>query len=211
MRYLLNLLLVCMLVSIVQAEEKFIVPAEIRYKEAPAKVNEEARQALKKLFTVKTSDQTVLSLFETNALICGPGLWRTIRSDPALAKIEKGIVEFQMPVLDHAGNISRMDKLEGKLFQSPDEVLLFWRAFCRRTDFTELNIRRLSPKELSIFWAMIPFDITEPLFILESGKHKILAVFTSPDKLKVSWIDDYQNISPRKDEVPNKPGAADGK
>jgi len=197
--------------GLVHAEEDLIVPEGIRYKKAPVKANEEAKQALKKLFSGKATDQDVLSLLENKTLICGPGLWRDIKKDRTLSKLDKGKVAFQMPVLDNAGNISRMDKHEGKLFQSPDEVLAFWKAFSRRTDFTDLKVRKLNPEELKIFWAMIPFDITEPLFILESKKHKVLIVFTSPEKLKIMWIDDYQNITFKKDKSPNKTDAGDGK
>jgi hypothetical protein len=74
---------------------------------------------------------------------------------------------------------------EGNVFHSPDEVLAFWKAFSLRTDFTDLKIRKLNPEELKISWIMIPFDIDEPLFILDSRNHKILTAFTSPSDLKV--------------------------
>jgi hypothetical protein len=84
-------------------------------------------------------------------------------------------------------------------------VLLFWRAFSARTDFSGLKIRKLNAEELKIFWAMIPFDITEPLFILESEQHKLLVVFKAPDELRIAWIDDYQNVALKPQR--NKPAA----
>ena len=203
MRPLLILLLACMFVSVAHAEENVVIPKGIRYKKAPAKVNQEAKQALTKLFSDKTTKQDVLSLFETTTLICGPGLWRNIKTDSTLAELKVGKVLFAVPVLDDRGKKIRTDKQEGKMFQSKDEVLAFWKAFSERSDFTNLKPRKLNPEELTIFWAMIPFDITEPLFILESKKHKILVVFTSADELKISWIDDYQNISVKKHKSPD--------
>ncbi|MCF6311580.1 MAG: hypothetical protein L3J39_03930 [Verrucomicrobiales bacterium] len=211
MRYLLNVVVVCMLTFVAHAEEESVIPKGIRYKKAPAEVNKKAEQVIKRAFSLKATDQNILSLFESKTLICGPSLWHELKKDKVLSKLDKGKVVIQTPVLDNNGNISRMEKREGKLFQSPDEVLAFWKALSLRTDFTELKIRKLNPKELRIFWTMIPFDITEPLFILESKKHKILTVFTSPDKLKIMWIDDYQNISFTKNKSPNKSDAGDGK
>ncbi len=180
------------------AEDALVIPEGVRYKKASDKTNDEAKQILNKLFSHEATDQDVLSLVENKALVCGPGLWRDIKGDSAMSKIETGIVSFEVPVLDGAGKITRIDKYEGKLFQSADEVLLFWKAFSNKNDLTGFRIRKLNPVELKIFWAMIPFDITEPLFILESKEHKLLTVFESPDKLKVSWIDDYQHLSTEK-------------
>ena len=121
--------------------------------------------------------------------------------DTTLSKIETGTVMFQIPVLDNRQEITQTQKTSGKLFQLPDEVWVFWNAFVKRTDFTDLKIRKLNPFELEFYWAMISFDITEPLFILESKRHKILTVFTSPDDLTIVWIDDYQNCSFGKGEM----------
>jgi hypothetical protein len=41
---------------------------------------------------------------------------------------------------------------------------------------------------------MYPFDLQEPLFILESKERKILVLFTSPEDLRILWIDDYQEM-----------------
>ncbi len=211
MKYLLNVLFFCIITFAVHAEEKMIIPNGIRYKAAQDKVNKEAIQLLKKLFSGTATDQDVLSLFENKTLICGPGLWHDIKTNEAMSKINTGKGVFQMPVLDDNGKIIRMDKLEGKLFQSPDEVLAFWKAFTQKTDFSDLEIRKLNPDELRIFWAMIPFDITEPLFILQSRKHKILAAFTAPDKLKIMWIDDYRNMSFKKEKNSGSPDAGSGR
>jgi hypothetical protein len=158
-----------------------------------------------------SKDDDVLSLFETKLLTCGPGLWRDIKKDGALSKLDGGKAVFNLPVRGADGSIVRTDKLEGKIFQSPAEVLAFWKAFKQRTDFTDLKIRKLNQEELKIFWAMIPFDITEPIFVLDSKKHKILVVFTSPEKLKIMWIDDYQDIRFRDQTSSKKPEAGDGK
>lgn len=177
-----------------ESEEKVVVPDGVTYKVASTEVNEAAKRVLKRLFTPSASRGDILELFENGALICGPFLWREIKTDAGLSKLTLGRTQFQMPVVDSTGEVVRMNAAEGKLFQKAEEVELFWRAFVKRTDFTKMTIRKLNPEEMTAFWAMIPFDIAEPIFILASDKHKVLVVFTSAEELKIMWIDDFQNL-----------------
>ena len=180
------------------AEKPPVIPQGIKYIKTSEKINQDAVQILKKLFSGKATDKEVLSILENNTLWCGPYLWNQIKNDKAMSKLKKGKVNFRAPLLDNDGNIIRMEKYEGKLFQSKDEVLAFWKAFSNKIDFSDLKVRKLNPKELKIYWAMISWDITEPLFILESKNHKILVVFTSPNELTITWIDDYAIDSHKK-------------
>ncbi len=184
-----------MIVVVAQAEEPVVIPEGIRYKTASDGVNEKAKQVIYKLFSAKATDQVVLSSLHSKFLICGPGLWVNIENDKNLSQVDTGNVNFEIPVLNSDGQVTRVDKLQGKVFQSPDEVLLFWKAFSHGTRVSEFKIRKLNTEELQIYWAMIPFDITEPIFILESKEHKILTAFGSSGDLKVMWIDDYKNLS----------------
>jgi hypothetical protein len=182
------------------AADELIIPEGIRYRKTTDEGNRLAKARLTKFFHAKAKKKNILSLFENKVLICGPALWLEIKDDKSMSKIEKGNVTFQMPVINDKEEIVRMEKASGKLFQSPDEVWSFWAAFVKRTDFADLEIRKLNPLELRIYWSMIPYDITEPLFVLESKKHKILTVFTSTNDLKIAWIDDYQNVSFKKEK-----------
>ena len=195
MKHLLFVLALLISAAAIRADDSIKIPAGIRYKQASAKINEDAKELLRNKFSAEVEDKEVLSLFE-EMVICGPGLWRDVKQDESLAKLDKGKIHFQVPVRGADGKVVRVDKLEGKLFQSADEVLAFWKVFVKHTDLSNLKIRKLNVEELRLFWAMIPFDITEPLFILESEKHKLLVVFKSPgadkasEKLKIMWIDD---------------------
>src|SRR5207248_2125364 len=116
-------------------------------------------------------------------LICGPALWSAVKSDPTLAALPAGNVTIVVPVLGADGKPSRNQRMEGKLFQSDKEIVAFWKAFTAQGDFTDLKVRKLTTEELRLFWAMISFDITEPLFVVEGPKQKILVAFTSPDHM----------------------------
>jgi hypothetical protein len=178
-----------------------VVPEGVRYERASEKVNELARQKIQKLFTAKATDAEVLSLFDNKLLICGPTLWMQVKKDPAMAQIKAGEVGLRVPIFDAKGAKIRTDRLEGKLFQSKEQVLGFWKVFAKQADFTDLKIRKLNPTELSVFWSMISFDITEPIFIVEGKRQKILLSFASSEDLKVSWIDDYQKARLQQDDV----------
>ncbi|MGB5137922.1 MAG: hypothetical protein WBP29_05270 [Candidatus Zixiibacteriota bacterium] len=176
------------------SEEKVVVPDGVKYIEASAEANEAAKKVLKRLFKPTASRNDILELFENGALICGPYLWRDIKSDEALSKLEFGKTQCHMPIVNSSGKVIKVNEAEGKLFQKAEEVEIFWRAFIKRTNFTKMTIRKLNPEELTAFWVMIPFDIEEPIFILESDEHKIRVAFTSAEKLKIMWIDDFQNL-----------------
>jgi|GEM_PF-824097 len=165
------------------AKQAFKVPEGVKYKEATAAVNEQAKQLLLKKFSAKSTDKDVLSIFTTK-LICGPGLWSEIKDDKEMAKLTKGNVNIHVDA----------QTLDGKLFQSPEEVMLFWKAFVKVVDTGSFKVRKLSEEEIKIFWAMISFDIEEPLYILESPQHKILVDFVSDGGLKIMWIDDFQGL-----------------
>ncbi len=68
-------------------------------------------------------------------------------------------------------------------------------------------IRKLGPDELSLYWAMIPFDIQEPIYILEAGdKRFLLNLIADKDKFSVMWVDELSKIrieSPKAFNVTN--------
>lgn len=159
------------------------MPAGVRYKEATAAVNEQAKQLLLAKFSAKATDKDVLSLF-TSKPVCGPGLWKQIKNDKEMVKLTKGNVSLHVDA----------EVLEGKLFQSPEEILLFWNALLPVVDTSNFKVRKLSEEEIGIYWAMISFDIEEPLYILESPQHKILVNLVSDQGLRIMWIDDLQGL-----------------
>ena len=104
----------------------------------------------------------------------------------------EGKVTIMVPVLDGEEKPSgQSSKLKGQLLQTDQEVLSrSGKPSHRHAGFTDITIRKLTSKELELYWAMISFDITEPVFMVEGNKHQILVQFTSPENLRVTWIDD---------------------
>jgi hypothetical protein len=166
------------------------VPAGVTYKPASAEVNAKATELVKRTLVANATDDQVMSLFGGKALICGPGLWLDVHADPALAKLDGGDVRIIVPITPSDGSPPHDQTLHGKLFQSRADVLAFWHALVARSDLTAVTVRKLTADELKLYWAMISFDITEPVFVAEFGGRRLLLQSSSPDDLRVTWVDD---------------------
>lgn len=164
-----------------------VVPEGVVYELATAEENRAAIEKLTKAFLAP--DGAVVSEDLCGpTLICGPGLWASLKQDAELKKIETGVTSFRVPAGD------QVQVFEGKLLQTQQEVATFWRAFARRFDRDPTAIvRRPTAEELSLYWAMTPYDITEPVFVIESRGYSLF-VDLSGDDTKIVWVDDYKKM-----------------
>jgi len=164
-----------------------VVPNGVVYKKAGAEQNRKALEKLSQMLRVTDRNDVSDELF-CRILICGPGLWRNIKGDAEMSAITSGVTRLKVPTG------KGVQELEGKLFQSKEEVAAFWKSFLRHYKLdSKAVIRRPSAKELTLYWAMIPYDIVEPIFMVENENATLLAQFSAED-LKIGWIDDYKNM-----------------
>jgi hypothetical protein len=164
-----------------------VIPAGVVYKTATAEAN---RAAIEKLMAAFLSPDGAVASEDLcgQTLICGPGLWASFKDDTELQKIETGVTSFRVPTGD------QVQVLAGKLLQTEAEVATFWQAFARRfRPEPGAIIRRPTAEEISLYWAMIPYDITEPIFVIESPRY-VLLVALAGDDAKILWVDDYKNL-----------------
>lgn len=167
---------------------KIVVPEGVTYKKTTSEENRKAIEKLSNAFLATDAKNDLPTDLFAEAMICGTGLWRNIKADPEMKKIDHGQVQINVPT--KAGK----QALEGKLFQNKEELAAFWRAFRRKYKFdAKATIRRPTAEELELYWAMIPYDITEPIFIVESPDAILLAHFMAKD-LKIAWIDDFKDM-----------------
>ena len=158
------------------------IPHGVRYKYATDEVNRQAEVELLKSFG-SGADSAVIG----SRVIIGPSLWRTLATDTGLARIEKGAVAFKVPTRDASGNVIRTREFQGKLIQSPQDAQTLYRALAAMTGGKPLNVRKLRPAELSYYWALISWDIEEPVFALETGTTTLLLQL-GPDR-KLMYVD----------------------
>jgi hypothetical protein len=177
---LIKMMAVCILsAGCFAADDDPKIPNGVHYKTAPDDVNEAARKKLEKIFIGKPTDAEVLALFEQKVVICGPGLWQTIKDAPEMAKLENGNVKMVVPVLDKQGKTKRTYEMAGKLFQSDDEILAFWKVFTARAPISDFRIRKLTSDELTLYWSMISFDRGAGIYYSKQRPQNTFAIYVA--------------------------------
>jgi hypothetical protein len=182
-----NLMLVLMLVATFSASAfSDEIPSGITYVKAPDEINMKAQKKLEELFAktpVRLDD-----LFDSN-VTCGPFLWAQIKDTETLRNLKILKAQIVIPLRDGG-----RQTLEGAVFRTEEQRFALCRAI---EDYlgsgNPYQIRRPNAEELSIYWAMIPFDITEPIFVAENSEHKLLMHFMN-DRT-VFWVSDLQGVS----------------
>jgi hypothetical protein len=173
------------------ADEDMSVPRGVVYKKASKAINDKAREKIKTLFS--HGPEADLQAVFRQMLICGPFLWKEIKDEPEMRAIKTGRAMLKIPQYE-GGKVTGIVEKEGKLFQGKEQVAAFWKAFTRKHDLKgELRVTKLAEKDLQTYWAMIPFDIEEPIFIVECGAHRFLMDF-GRESMKVVWIDRYDTV-----------------
>ncbi|HKC67855.1 MAG TPA: hypothetical protein VKG26_06460 [Bacteroidia bacterium] len=157
------------------------IPEGVRYKPTTDKVNQKAEQLLRKELGPKPS----YKLF--NIMLCiGPALWDIYKEDTALSNIEGGNLQLQEPVYDK--NHKQIDTIIkiGKFIQAKPDFKKVWDRLRKECDGQELIFRKFKRDELTYFWSVIPYDIEEPVFIVETKLHTYIIDI---DNNKLVWLD----------------------
>lgn len=165
-----------------EASDRPNVPEGVVYHETTAEKNAKAKAAVLKAFT----SESLHELFGTK-VVCGPALWHAIKSKPEINSLQPADTVFNIPITagPRAGS---MQQLRGALFQTDAEVSALAKALATMAA-SDIHVRKAGADELSLYWALIPYDIEEPLFIVETGGLRFL-IDMSADDHKVFWIDE---------------------
>lgn len=172
------------------AEGDPVIPSGVRYKPIDGKLNEKIRSDLSGNFA--DGPAGVMTLFQ-QPCICGPAYWSIIktRSD---AKFKNPIPSsFKIPNT----TTGKTNELKGATFKNYDDLAILANMFANDVGSNPV-IRKLYPQEISLFWAMIPFDIEEPLYILENkNRHFLLclSIDKTTGKYFPFWIDEISSYS----------------
>jgi hypothetical protein len=156
------------------------IPEGVIYKAAPESVNAAAKSALQ---TSLASDSFPEEIFG-DVMVCGPMLWKALK--PSADKVLLGAKPVMALITDpesiHA---------EGKRIMSADERKAFWSLW--RNKYPALKnatIRKARADELSFYWATIPFDIEEPLFVVDTNSERfIVHLLNKQQKITLFWIE----------------------
>jgi hypothetical protein len=148
-----------------------------------AETDGRARQAIKDAFAGGAPQ--VLAIM-TGAVTCGPGYWSVLKKDPAIAAASP------IPTYFKVSNTltGEVQSLEGATFkETPGRKALADRL---ASDIGKApSIRKLHADELQIFWAMIPFDIEEPIYICEANDKRFLINLRQENgQVTIFWVDE---------------------
>ena len=140
----------------------------------------------KELFQAEITSPKYL-LFD-KMLYIGPILWSRLKKDSTINKISGGNLQLLTPFYDDKGKLVEEKIIQGKLIQSKEDYKIIWNYIIKELAQAPVSYRKLSSKELSYYWAIIFFDIEEPIFIVENSKIKLLVDMKSD--LNLLWLDE---------------------
>jgi len=180
--------IICLLaVVLVTAYSASVVGSEIVYKTASVEANELAMQTAERLF--RSTDPVQLEDL-AGRIICGPGLWRMIKDVPIISELDP--VGATSVVDAGAG---RFQEFEGALFQTEEQRTVLIDVVRHILNDTEFQIRKPDERELRVYWSLIPYDIEEPIYILDNGERRLLVDFVVGDEsARLFWIGDMSQF-----------------
>ena len=154
--------------------EKIKIPQGVVYNYCTDNINNVAIKNIKSCLGQKDD----YSIIQGNLTI-GNQLWSRFRNIETIKAIKTG-----KNVVFHIDDM----EVEGKMYQNTEDSKIVWDEL-RKEITVNYVIRKANEVELKYYWSTIAFDIDEPLFILETQKHKYI-VNLSKDDLKLFWLDE---------------------
>jgi hypothetical protein len=171
------------------------VPSGIRYKYANAETNKESERIISILLEGSV-DAALINDVLSGPVICGPYIWYRLKDYAETSNLSHSFSPSSIPIYKN-GKIDKYIVMEGRLLRTTEDGNIFWEIFKKHyLQKQKFHIRKLTPEELSELWAMIAWDIEEPIFIAENGNTKILFHFGQKNgKMNLFYIDDFSDVN----------------
>ena len=159
------------------------LPKNIKYIDANTSINKKVKLSIRKVF----SSHDTFSLF-SKRVVCGPGLWSLIKKNQLISNIKLADVKFHLPVVS-SNKEGKIQLFKGALFQTDRERSIL-ATILNKLPIKSIKVRKINKKEAEIYWALIPYNIEEPVFIVEYGDKLRFLVDLDTEKNKIFWIDE---------------------
>jgi len=154
------------------------IPEGVHYKRAKPSVNSKFVRDLAAVLAGKISDDKVLS-YCSDVIVCGPRLWPNIlKIDPHAGGQH---VTFMIPHPD-----GQAQRLEGRRLRSNKDRFSFILTLQAMASLAPSKIRPLKRTEIAYYWAIIPYDIQEPIVAIEN---KQLTLLVDGGQGKIFFVD----------------------
>ena len=115
--------------------------------------------------------------------ICGPQLWNFITKSNIANKITGIRVNFNIP--KGTGYVTS----QGRAIQKREEFTLIWNLLFKGASMDNFKIRIPNEKELAYYWSIIPYEIEEPIFVVEYSGLNILVDFVGTSLLHMGLFE----------------------
>lgn len=165
------------------AQDSLVVPKGVVYNRASAEENALARANLLRELTPANAGYSLFA----GVVFIGPKLWSDLGRNAKAGAIRNGNVTIRVPVLNN-GKPVRYEEMTAKVLQTPADFRTVWDLLIKDIRIDSVKIRKPRPEEISYYWSIISFDIKEPVFVIETGKHNILVDMGGKTN-QVFWIE----------------------
>jgi len=165
------------------------IPPGVHYKKASPEVNAKFSKMLSDLLADKIPDDKLKECI-SDIVICGPMLW------PSVSKIEGDTAggkptTFYVPTKGG----SKPQVLHGKAFTTLKDRLNFLETIQAIASLSPMKVRPLTKDEIQYYWAIIPYDISEPILAAQSNK---ITLFFHASEGKIMFVDIPGSTKPSK-------------
>jgi hypothetical protein len=143
-----------------------LIPTGVVYKTADDQSRKNAAAALRKLTSGGFREVALYG----EPTILGPNLWQTLKNDSAVTAIEGPSIVF----IDPQTNATR----HGRRIAGEDQRKQLNDALRTLFGGKAIRIRAATSRELSVYWGVIPFDIEEPVVVIDDGTYALLFDFS---------------------------------
>lgn len=164
----------------------------MNYKKVPGSINKKAEDLLRTLLDPRVSDETIGKSL-SKLVVCGPGLWKGVKGAAPLSLHKSKPVSFVVPTG------SGMKQFDGKGVQESQAKIDFWEmilAYDLKFQHKR-TIRKATAEEISYYWAIIPYDFEEPLYVVDYVKMQFIFDFSLDEGVpRVMFVEIVGGIDP---------------
>ncbi len=150
------------------------------YRRAPDDINRKAKDKLERVLSTKSVDVDTDQLF-AGGVVCGPSLWEALSQ----MKLDSAVS------MDLVMKLPKVSTRQAKFFKTSSQKRAFWNAIIEKIKGdNSIFVRGATRAEIDYYWATISFNITEPLFIVDIGKSRVLFNFLVKNgEPQIFWMD----------------------
>ena len=160
--------------AIGQQVDSVNIPKGVVYKYCDPAIVEKAKELILKELGSAPSYK-----LNSGVMFVGPTLWKRYKNIPALGNIPGGNVTINF----------NKEQLSAKMTQDAEGFEKIWTQVRKEVAIDQVKIRKAGYGELQYYWAVISFDIDEPLLIAETNEHRYLLNLSAKD-LTLVWLDE---------------------